>query len=527
MIGQESEFKELLETIRNKTCNSTLIIKNVNDAKIKQIAEAIPENSNLVSLTLHGTDLGNQLIGSIVVDAMVSVTDISDRSNVENFAMRRIAETGKMDQTTIAGLVKALLVRTALQAFRLENLSITTEGMEAIATLARNSDTLQALYLGSTSALSILSPRNWIGEKGVTILSKALKKNPNSILRTLHLGSITFGKEEAEMLANTLCEIPTFEDFGLFSCVIGNVGVRPLLPLVQRSHSLRSLSLVFLRREHNRINDDDAIILINGITQNPNSNLRILNLGNNHIGHKGMLAVAGFLKRNPTLETLCLNLNSFGERLDKTFFKFLIDTFIAPIVAPVESVLKRDIIDKKEHYEATGIAELAEALRSNKTLTVLDLSKNELRDEDAKKLARVLPYNSGLVTLNLSNTFIGTPGAVELLNSLTHDLFRKTPLINIDLNNEILRDMYKINPDIKQKIDSILKFKRETPPTLNSQSSDNFVHTADNPMLTGDRKEPDSKLVVTAYEHSLGSPPTVNKGTIAVLPPEESRRNKY
>merc|ERR1712003_501997 len=56
---------------------------------------------------------------------------------------------------------------------------------------------------------------------------------------------------------------------------------------------------------------------------------------------------------------------------------------------------------------AQGAQEIADALRENSTLTTLDLSGNNVKDEGAVSLADALEVNKTLSTLSLSSNYIG------------------------------------------------------------------------------------------------------------------------
>ncbi|KAG0041328.1 hypothetical protein BGZ89_007519, partial [Linnemannia elongata] len=61
---------------------------------------------------------------------------------------------------------------------------------------------------------------------------------------------------------------------------------------------------------------------------------------------------------------------------------------------------------------------LAKALKTNSTLTTLDLQGNSIGDDGAKALAEALKTNSTLTTLNLYNNSIGDDGAKALAEAL-------------------------------------------------------------------------------------------------------------
>ncbi|KAG9069808.1 hypothetical protein KI688_009133 [Linnemannia hyalina] len=65
-----------------------------------------------------------------------------------------------------------------------------------------------------------------------------------------------------------------------------------------------------------------------------------------------------------------------------------------------------------------GAKALAEALKTNSTLTTLDLGNNSIGSDGAKALAEALKTNSTLTTLGLGNNSIGSDGAKALAEAL-------------------------------------------------------------------------------------------------------------
>ncbi|KAG0287248.1 hypothetical protein BGZ96_008816, partial [Linnemannia gamsii] len=77
------------------------------------------------------------------------------------------------------------------------------------------------------------------------------------------------------------------------------------------------------------------------------------------------------------------------------------------------------------------VRELAEALRTNSTLTSLDLGNNSIGEFGAKDLSRALETNSTLITLNLRSNSIGEFGA----KALSRALETNSTLTSLDLRN--------------------------------------------------------------------------------------------
>jgi hypothetical protein len=72
----------------------------------------------------------------------------------------------------------------------------------------------------------------------------------------------------------------------------------------------------------------------------------------------------------------------------------------------------------KSSIGSDGAKALAEALKTNSTLTTLDLQRSSIGDDGAKALAEALKTNSTLTTLDLSWNSIGSDGAKALAEAL-------------------------------------------------------------------------------------------------------------
>jgi len=103
--------------------------------------------------------------------------------------------------------------------------------------------------------------------------------------------------------------------------------------------------------------------------------LKVLNLGNNHMGPAGAQALGQCLTRNTSLLDLNLMINNIGD---------------------------------------DGAGALGESLKHNKTLTSLSLIFNIIGDEGAHRLAEGLRVNSTLTQLNMRINRTDSPGVASL-----------------------------------------------------------------------------------------------------------------
>ena len=85
-----------------------------------------------------------------------------------------------------------------------------------------------------------------------------------------------------------------------------------------------------------------------------------------------------------------------------------------------------------------GAAAIAEALKTNTTLTKLCLNTNNIGDEGARALYESLKSNSTLTTLNLSYNNISDEGAVAIANMLIEN--EEMPLTTLNLSHNQIGD---------------------------------------------------------------------------------------
>ncbi|XP_068761724.1 NLR family CARD domain-containing protein 3-like [Montipora capricornis] len=82
------------------------------------------------------------------------------------------------------------------------------------------------------------------------------------------------------------------------------------------------------------------------------------------------------------------------------------------------SLLEVQHISRPQRIDGSGTAILADAMATNSTVTLLDLSSNEISISGAAALAKSMEVNSTLTELNLSESGIGDSGAAALAKAL-------------------------------------------------------------------------------------------------------------
>jgi len=126
--------------------------------------------------------------------------------------------------------------------------------------------------------------------------------------------------------------------------------------------------------------------------------VRYLDLRGNNIGAKGAAALAGGLKLNRSLRSLNLKWNQIGK--ENTGIEVLCDTLKTNI-----TVSHLDL--RNNRIGNIGAKYVGEMLRDNSTITHLDLSWNDLGVEGGLALLDGLKHNSSVIDCQLSGSKVG------------------------------------------------------------------------------------------------------------------------
>ncbi|KAL7858926.1 hypothetical protein SRHO_G00140730 [Serrasalmus rhombeus] len=245
-----------------------------------------------------------------------------------------------------------------------------------------------------------------IKEEGCADLIKALKSNP-SHLRELNLSVNKVGdsglKELSDLLKDSHCKL---EKLQLADCSITGEGCADLIISLKSNPSyVRELNL----SDNNP--GDSAVKELSDLLEDSHCKLEKLQLKYCSITHEGCAALVKALKSNPShLRELNLNNNNPGESAVKEISDLLEDPH-----CKLEKILVAwcSITDE-------GCADLFKALKSNPShVKELDLSVNKPGDTGLKELSDLLkdPYCK-LEKLQLQHCSITEEGCADLVKAL-------------------------------------------------------------------------------------------------------------
>eukprot|EP00667_Euglena_gracilis_P003222 EG_transcript_3230 len=221
----------------------------------------------------------------------------------------------------------------------------------------------------------------------------------------------------------------------------------------QFSHVLQTnQSLLRLKLGDNCITTEGSKHLADGLCHN--QTLIQLHIGGNGIGDLGVIAIAHALRFNTTLTSLGLRDNDIGV----AGLTALTDLLALPHCQLAEVQLKGNRIGlnnacnvlaqalrfnnslrvlelQSNQISADAVSCLAQALHHNTSIHAINLNDNALMDEGAEHVSHLLQQNHSITTMGLSGNSIAKRGATALWRALQHS---NNSLIGIDLGNNNL-----------------------------------------------------------------------------------------
>ncbi|KAL7467499.1 hypothetical protein ACHAXS_007745 [Conticribra weissflogii] len=373
--------------------NCDVIARQLECRSLQSAMEGI---RSIKTIFLRGSDKndGRPCRFDFEIDFSSCEIEIED-DGIASFANELSSCTGKKD---IDFHIRKLIV---------PGMSISQYGVEAVNSILKHSwDRCEVLSLSY----------NYLTNKGIEKLAQAIEHNffnnrkidefqsinkpTPSGLKVLKLENVGMDHVGIEHLRNsfklngamqTLTEL-YLGDNNFFSGHTGKLGVRQIELLLQENPNIQTISLFATNL------GDDALASLACDFQSR----RILHLGRNNIGCKGVAILGKIIVGSTTLQELKLNGNPLGENSD-------------------------------------GWISFAESMRENTSLKYLDLTNCKIEDDGAISLAKSISNNSTLEQVILRGNYgIGEAGISALIQclfdttSLNHVLGSNHTLVNFD-----------------------------------------------------------------------------------------------
>ena len=411
-------WMDMVECLRVNNALKSLDLKwsRIGDTGTTQLAECLRTNIALTSLNLKSNDIGDagamQLADCLRVNSVLTSLNLGS-NNISAEGAMQLAECLRVNTTLanldlsrsrigegigeggVAQLAECLRVNTALTSLDLKSCNISAGDAMQLADRLRVNTVLTSLGLGL----------NEIGDEGATQLGKCLRVN--NTLTSLDLGFNHIGNTGATQLVKYLHGNTALTSLGLCGNRIGIAGVMQLAECLRENSALTSLDL-----SNNDIHYGDCDRVFKAMLTLLEFPACIYDHGTNR-----KLAVAECRR----LDSSTLITIIFGHRDEPS------DTMIwiskGSLLFEHTTVTSLDLNPTHyEYYENTGsgceLDEIAYILRTNTTLTSLDLSENSISDEGAAIMANCMRVNATLTCLNLASNLIGDEGATALAECL-------------------------------------------------------------------------------------------------------------
>ena len=337
----------------------------------------------------------------------------------------------------ITSLTQALQVNHTVTHLNMREAKVDDAQAKAIGEILQSNHTLTHLCLACNKVTSI----------GVEALADALRSN--KILENLHIGNNNIGDEGAKALGKVLQSNHTLTHLYIAANQMTHIGVEALAEALKSNKTLKDLDIA-----NNDIGDEGAEALGKALQSNHTmTHLYIAHrqtLGCrgwicsshcHHIGDQGVRAIAHALryKSSLTLLTLCVNTLSdssfaaLGEALQSNcslthlymqgdgpnlyhFGDSSLETFSKALKSRGTQMTHLHLSNLS--ISSSHVISLAEALRVNATLKLLDLSCNKIDCSGARTLAQALKKNQSLICLKLRDNKISDAGAENFVEVL-------------------------------------------------------------------------------------------------------------
>ncbi|XP_059818039.1 NACHT, LRR and PYD domains-containing protein 3-like [Hypanus sabinus] len=236
-------------------------------------------------------------------------------------------------------------------------------------------------------------------------------------METLSFCGMTLTPIDCAVLSHVIGLCDTIKHLDLEYCLIQSEGSQRLGPGLHKCQDLRLAG--------NELGDS-GVKLVSAALRNPECKIRKLGLDNVDLTVSGAENLASALGTNRSLMDLNMDRNKLGDTGVK-----LVSVALRNPECKIQKLGLRDI-----SLSDSGVEDLVSALRTNPSLTELDLSENKLGDSGVKlvsaalrnpecKIQKLLLYNVGLRDSgaeDLASALITNPSLTELdlgLNSLT------------------------------------------------------------------------------------------------------------
>ena len=374
----------------------------VDDTIASALSSVIIKNAELNNVSLHKCDLQNKT--TIIFQALQSISKLKTL----DLSMSCISYSALDD---FVAIVRA---NHSLQRLRLPDNNLQHHGTVVISAIAKIT-TLTLLDLtnncipedaaftfanaiNSNCFLEVLKlSNNKLKTRGVVTIARSLSKL--STLRVLHIGNNKITYKAADAISSVILNNVQLEELYLNDNLLKS-GVKQIANALKKISNLRRLNL-----NNNHIPECVAEDLAGAMLSN--ISLQVAAMMGNAFKTNGIITLSKSLSRISTLKLLNFHNNEITEKAADAIALVVSNNF-----GLEELYLGSNKLSK-------GAVKIVEGLRNISTLKVLDLNENDASVVVATKLASAIASNRSLNDLRLSGNRLTTSGMVTIAKELS------------------------------------------------------------------------------------------------------------
>eukprot|EP00758_Cryptobia_borreli_P004549 Tbor_TRINITY_DN4449_c0_g1::TRINITY_DN4449_c0_g1_i1::g.7969::m.7969 len=332
---------------------------------------------------------------------------------------------------------------------------------------------------GTPTVEQILMRYNNIGQLGCDALASVINVAPN--LRIIDVRGNNLNVDHARKMLKAVGTSSTITQLGIGDNNLGAPGAALLSSVLEKN-----TVLTFLDLRQNDFTIEGAKHLASFLEKS-GCVLKQLSVFGNRLGPSGMIELSEGLKRNNSLENVCLGNNmmtdtackALSDALQKNLTIKVLDISSNgitskgfSILAPAFSRLKSLTLSSNPLGKASADI-IVQTFLGNEVLKRLDLWNCALEDHGAVRLSGLIATTTSIVEMNLTDNKIQDNGASAIAKAIAHPskTIRVIDLISNNIGNkgaaeliiaaEINQDIHSITLNGNMELDRILQRKLE------------------------------------------------------------------
>ena len=328
--------------------------------------------------------------------------------------------------------------------------------------------TLTRAIMFNTTLQMLNVSHNMISDNGISFISKCLKLNKT--LQELILSKNIITDEGARSLAEAIQVNITLQELNISKNFISKEGIMKIVKVCMKLHELvfthNNISKSGLEGINECVREKGTIQIVNAswnsiCTKNGRLSIKTTLYGDqdsqtddgDDIQYYINANIPAYSGRWNLLLQCCFeeylneqSVNLQDVKMNDVEIKLLVDCLS---INTVVTELNLSNYNTDANPKLDDVLAISHCLKVNKTLRILNLSKNYITDEGAKNLAEAIQTNSTLLELDLSKNYVTKEGALKIIEGCAKS---KTPHKLAFIQNNLSKsDLTAINEYIKKE----------------------------------------------------------------------------